>query len=348
LQTLLATDVSPMKIGRQGFEVFFSEHFRRATKVSLITGYVSEEGLADLILLASQHPGLEEFELFVGMAKFDGISGAQLRALNQLNNSFREGKIGGVYVPTALPVHAKISRFTGEGADGLDRVAIIGSSNLSALDPDLRQWNAEIATDDADVLAGINASLEQLRKISQPLDSTNLKIKIIQRPEVLLQDQEGVETTRLRAFGEPTATWQLPLKCTEKSNLNVYFGKGRSKGRLQRTWYEVEIIPGESITKTPGYPSREMGAFQVITDDGWAFDCKVSGGPNGNKNFRSARNLQTLGKWIKGRLELDGLLTPGEKVTEEILSKYGRSSLTLSYFASENLWTLDFSKGAEA
>lgn len=348
MQTFLATDVSPMKIGRQGFEVVFSEHFRRAAKVSLITGYVSEEGLADLILLTNQHPGLREFELFVGMAKFDGISGAQLRALNQLNELFRQRRIGGVYVPTALPVHAKISRFTGDGANGLDGVAIIGSSNLSALDPDLRQWNAEIATDNVDVLAGINASLEQLRKISQPLDNTNLRIKIIQRPEVLLQDQEGVESTLLRASGEPTATWQLPLKCTAKSNLNVYFGKGRSKGRLQRTWYEVEIIPGESITKTPGYPSREMGAFRVITDDGWAFDCKVSGGPNGNKNFRSARNLQTLGKWIKGRLELDGLLTPGERVTDKILSEYGRSNLTLSYFEAENLWTLDFSKGGEA
>ena len=83
--------------------------------------------------------------------------------------------------------------------------------------------------------------------------------------------------------------------------------------------------------------------FDVITDDGWSFTCKVSG--DYSKNFRSEKDLKILGKWLKGRLENFGVLKAGEPVTSETLEKYGRNTFTLTKTTEENIWFLDFGVG---
>jgi hypothetical protein len=72
--------------------------------------------------------------------------------------------------------------------------------------------------------------------------------------------------------------------------------------------------------------SRDSGDH-VYTDDGWKFDCKIQG--DYGKNFRSAGDLKTLGRWIKGRLERAECLKVGQPVTEEVLQKYGRKTISL-------------------
>lgn len=142
------------------------------------------------------------------------------------------------------------------------------------------------------------------------------------------------------------ATYQIALKDTPKSNLNVYFGKGRlttKTGLIRpRHWYEVEIIVSKEVTQLPGYPEKGVDFF-VVTDDGWKFECNVNG--DYSKNFRSSNNLQILGRWVKGRLEDAGCLTVGEPVTEEVYSCYGRSHMSLEPTADPNIWYLDFSRG---
>ena len=81
--------------------------------------------------------------------------------------------------------------------------------------------------------------------------------------------------------------------------------------------------------------------IHVYTDDGWKFDCKIQG--DYGKNFRSAGDLKTLGRWIKGRLERAGCLTVGQPVTEEVLQKYGRKTISLKETDEQNVWLLDFS-----
>ena len=143
-------------------------------------------------------------------------------------------------------------------------------------------------------------------------------------------------------------SFEIPIKATEKhgkSNLNVFFGKGRMDKRglvKPRHWYEAELIVPKEVTSKPGYPQSQTpeSVFDVITDDGWKFKCKVSG--DYSKNFRSENDLKILGKWLKGRLENAGALKVGEPVTEETLRKYGRYTFTLTKTTIPDLWYLDF------
>lgn len=142
--------------------------------------------------------------------------------------------------------------------------------------------------------------------------------------------------------------FDIPIKPYEnspQSNLNVFFGKGRvsPNGLIKpRHWYEVELIVPKHITEQAGYPQSktENALFDVITDDGWAFKCKVSG--DYSKNFRSYDDLKILGKWLKGRLESAGVLTVGEPVTAETLRQYGRNTFSLTKTTIPGVWYLSF------
>jgi hypothetical protein len=117
-----------------------------------------------------------------------------------------------------------------------------------------------------------------------------------------------------------------------------------------RHWYESELIVPNAITEQSGYPQKntDSAAFDVITDDGWEFSCKVSG--DYSKNFRSEDDLKILGKWIKGRLENAGVLEVGQLVTPETFANYGRDSFSLIKTNKRiicngqprDLWYLDF------
>jgi len=113
---------------------------------------------------------------------------------------------------------------------------------------------------------------------------------------------------------------------------------------MPRPWYEVELIVSNTITGQEGYPrpdaSGNGGVFEVVTDDGWEFKCKVSG--DYGKNLRSDGDLKILGKWIKGRLENAGKLRPGDLVTDEILRRYGRNTILLTKINDSEKWFLDF------
>lgn len=136
-----------------------------------------------------------------------------------------------------------------------------------------------------------------------------------------------------------------PYEVSPQSNLNAFFGKGReAKNGLvkPRHWYEVELIVPKNITEQNGYPKAKTddAIFDVITDDGWSFKCKVSG--DYSKNFRSEGDLKILGKWLKGRLENAGVLKVGDPVTKETLELYGRDTFTLTKTIRPGIWYLDF------
>ena len=58
------------------------------------------------------------------------------------------------------------------------------------------------------------------------------------------------------------------------------------------------------------------------------------------KIFRSAHDLKILGRWIKGQMENAGALKLGDKVTEETLRKFGKSSLVLTQSVDKDFWIL--------
>ncbi|MDG2496976.1 MAG: NgoFVII family restriction endonuclease [Aquiluna sp.] len=336
---LIADSKSPIKsLGTRSFDDFFSAAFYKASHIDVVTGYVSEESLADLNFMLNRHLGLESFSMVVGMARFDGLTIAQKKALAETSAILERRDLGDLMVPTAIPVHAKMTLFRG----GLDSPsALVGSSNLSGLSKGLRQWNAEIASDDKALTSDVQRAIWEIKKYSRDFGLVATEIPVIDNSKRLLSGRSDVEPTSPGLIASCDKIFDLELKCSAKSNMNVFFGKGRSGGRLPRPWYEIEVIVGSSITSLPGYPKKEDGSFRVRTDDGWKFDCRVSG--DYNKNFRSANDLEVLGKWIKGRLEAKDCITPGERITPDALNAYGRNSISLGYDSTNGEWVLDFS-----
>ena len=111
------------------------------------------------------------------------------------------------------------------------------------------------------------------------------------------------------------------------------------KGRFsKRDYYEVEIIISTKIPNRSLLPNKEDGNFTVITNDGYKFECARQG--DYGKNFRSAHDLKILGRWIKGQMENAGALKLGDKVTEETLRKFGKSSLVLTQSVDKDFWIL--------
>jgi len=66
----------------------------------------------------------------------------------------------------------------------------------------------------------------------------------------------------------------------------------------------------------------------VYTDDGYRFLMRTSG--DYGKNLRSRDDLTILGRWIKGRMEINNSLRSGEILTMKNLKKYGRDTITLT------------------
>jgi hypothetical protein len=126
----------------------------------------------------------------------------------------------------------------------------------------------------------------------------------------------------------------------EKSNLNVYFGKGRwsrSTGKiLARPWYEVELIANKNITSNPLYPKNDFTAY---TDDGFLIPMRTSG--DYYKNIRSRGNLTILGQWIKGKLQKSNVLIPLTPVTQDTLDLYGRDNINF-YKISDSKYYMEF------
>lgn len=117
----------------------------------------------------------------------------------------------------------------------------------------------------------------------------------------------------------------FPLKRlaeSEKSGLNVYFGRGRLNRATgivtPRPWFEVELIAPSNLRSSPYYPK---GEFLAYTDDGYVLPMYTGG--DGFKNIRSKNRLVLLGEWIKSRLQQSKALEPLEPVTEETFERYG-------------------------
>ncbi|MDE6718290.1 MAG: NgoFVII family restriction endonuclease [Treponemataceae bacterium] len=342
---LLNSNYMPVNTGGQTFEKVFFDHFDASSKLTAASGYVSEDSIADLLMLYKTG-AKTRLELIVGMHLFEGFSFGQYDALCNLNKLLKNEQLGAIYVSSSFKYHGKVYLFQ----DANNRkVSILGSSNITKLSPVERIYDTDIVADDADLTNSIENLLLQLRdKGCEAIDKIDSKRLKILPPENLFEDYLSVKKVKSDELAEiqPLKTetkFDILLKDEEKSNLNVYFGKPRvnfSNGsKLPRPWYEVELIVSKKVTGRPDYPKPNT-EFTVITDDGYSFDCKVSG--DFAKNFRSAGDLSILGRWIKGRMENKKALSIGERVTESTFQKYGRNTITLTKTKKENVWFLDF------
>lgn len=346
----LFSNYPPAKTGNKTFVDTFYSLLPRTSKLDIAVGYVSADSLIELQKIIELNRNIRTLNLVIGMHYFDHFTKVQYDAAAHLNDFLMDNRMGGVRLVTAFRYHGKLYSYS--NANG-PFAGIVGSNNLSSIvDGGVRVYESSVLLNDAASARQLNGFICQLMQDAAK-NIAELEIDTFNDDNALLEGHEFVEkvapqdlATVMNAKTE--VSFEIPIKTYEESpqsNLNVFFGKGReSKNGLvkPRHWYEVELIVPSRITCKPGYPQSqtEEAIFTVITDDGWSFRCKVSG--DYSKNFRSEGDLKILGKWLKGRLENAGALDVGKPVTAETLTKYGRSSFTLTQTTMPGIWFLDF------
>lgn len=317
-----------------------------SNRITIAVGYIDVASVAELNDYVSASEDIT-LNLLVGMQYFDGLTTPQLSALNSLESQLRKSQQGGVFLSDRIRYHGKIYLFT----DYLsETTAYVGSGNLSSISKShsstfeagamFTDTDKQITNYVENQLFPLSSNIRDLdiepqnQNLKSPLEDQDYAVKVSENSPQELSD--GLI---------PKYRFEIPLKAEQKlSSINACFGSPRenkSTGRkLVRPWYEVELIPGKAITTLPGYPQNQK-KFTVFTDNGFTFECMVQG-QEGNKNLRSTGSLSVLGAYIKGKLEAFGVITPGERVTPEMLADYGRDTVSLMYFDQTDRWVLDF------
>jgi hypothetical protein len=314
----------------------FFEKFKELTlqsdELTITSGYISEDAI---YFLKHNVKKLPKFNLAIGMMAIEGFTKSQYSNLVELNELMIQNNKGLAFVSNSFKFHGKAYSFK---KNDITFASIVGSTNISILgDPEKRQH-------EIDILICERESLVKIEGIQNELINYSLEVKDFKPNKFLDSDQkplleaytnsqvvhvEKVEDSQLKVIKNNLSStiFELPLKCEQKSNLNVFLGKGREGNGLvvPRSWLEAEVIVNASITRIDNYPTNRI--FWVITDDGWKFKIKTGG--DNSKNFRSENDLHILGAWIKGKLLKAGVVKFGQFISENELIDYGNNKLTL-------------------
>ena len=348
----LFSNLPPVRTGCSAFAETFYSLIPEATRLDIAVGYVTADSIAELKQIVAYNESIEILNLIIGMHYWDRFTMLEYNAAVGLNDYLREKSRGEVRLVRPFRFHGKLYSYSNaKGAFA----GIIGSNNLSSIvDSRTRTYEASVLLREHDYVVKMRDFIEKLSADATD-NLADCQITEFRQSNKLLEDHENVRKVtkdeQADVISSLTSTqFVIPLvkngKVPQKSNLNVYFGEGRlvrAKGLIQpRHWYETELIVPSGITTQPGYPQKDTldAVFDVITDDGWKFSCRVSG--DYSKNLRSEHDLKILGKWIKGRLENQGVLEVGHPVTQETFSRYGRDNFTLTKTSIPDLWYLDF------
>ena len=349
MMELLFSNYPPVKTKYHTFSDAFYSMVPQSTELNIAVGYITSDSLIELQKVVELNT-LKSLNLTIGMHYLERFTKVEYNAALKLNDFLRENKCGEVRLVTPFRYHGKLYSYSNEqGAFA----GIIGSNNLSSIvDGGTRVYESAVLLDDKVMACQMHEFINKLVTTSTD-NISDLKIDNFREVNPLLEGHEYVKKLPSRDVAEvllqrTDITFDIPIKPYEDSphsNLNVFFGKGReSKNGLikPRHWYEVELIVPKSITAQNGYPqeSTPEAIFDVVTDDGCSFKCKVSG--TNSKNLRSEGDLKILGKWLKGRLENAGVLKVGDPVCRETLKQYGRDTFTLTKTTKPGVWYLDF------
>lgn len=321
---------------------YTSKYFETATQLNIATGFISNESIAELKRLVEYRKHTLNLSLFIGMNYIDGFTKLQYDAVKELGADLLANGIGNVYVSPKALFHGKMYSFLkGEQCLG----AFVGSSNLGSFIGTSQNLIESDVFFEADYGMQVHNRIVEITNILGEPISQAKPIESFKEPTTALLD--GFEYVRKLNSDEKAKcllqasqnTIRIPLKTEEKSNLNAYFGAGKVKGRFsRRDYYEVEIIISTKLPNRSIFPVFDDGNFTVVTGDGYMFECACQG--TNSKNFRSAHDLKILGRWIKGQMENCGALKLGEKVTEETLRKFGKTTMVLTQSVDKDFWIL--------
>lgn len=327
------------------FRKILDNEFKTSHNISVASGYASLD-----VINAFKNPFLEVAKnggtsrLLLGMAFYEGLGQKKLKAVTELNTALQfYGNKSGVFVTNGRRYHGKVYQFDKVESSNI----YVGSSNFSGSGT---RGNIECTVPILDENQKIKliAFLDDLYSpnYSIPIDKAVISVPskkkiILKRAENNWANLKKYDPSTIDLKGLPKFVFPLDkVADNEKSNLNVYFGKGRlnkSNGTIApRPWYEIELIAKSSLNSQAYYPK---GDFLAYTDDGLIIPMKTSG--DNYKNIRSAKGLQNFGIWLKGKLENNGVLKKYEPVTLETLEEYGNDKLTF-YKMEEGKYYMSF------
>jgi len=348
----LFSNYKPLDTPYRTFTDIFYSLIPEATRIDIAVGYITADSLAELKQTVVYNSNIKTLNLLIGMHRWDKFTKLEYNAASDLNSYLMGEGRGEVRLVTPFRFHGKLYCYSdSSGAFA----GIVGSNNLSSIvESGSRTYEASSLFREPEYAKKMRSFIEEL-SVKATDNLADCEISDFKQNNLLLENHEHVENLPHDRLADCVSAltdtrFVIPLvkdgKVPEKSNLNVFFGKGRLVARTgviqPRHWYEVELIVPNTVTSLAGYPQKETpgAVFDVITDDGWIFSCKVSG--DYSKNFRSEDDLKILGKWIKGRLENAGVLEVGQPVTPETFRQYGRDNFSLTKIDKDNLWYLDF------
>lgn len=340
---LILSHIEPAKISRHSQKDIWSSCLSKADSVKIATGYISADSVIELMKVVEVN-SRPRIDLLIGMHYFDLFTKPQYQAVLALNDMLQSKNLGCVFLSNTRRYHGKMYSFL---KTGNCFSAVVGSSNLASISGvSTALYEADCLFEDAIEVERIDTTITQLIEKLGTKFSDIEPITIFEQKNTLLENHYNVDKVTPEKYAvllkdKTGLEFSIPTKTEAKSNLNVFFGKGRKNQKglvMPRPWYEVELIVSKKITDDDCYPKGKI--FTVVTDDMWSFKCYTNG--DFSKNFRSYDDLKILGKWIKGRLELSGALQVGQPVTEKVLADYGNNKITLSATSDENVWLLSF------
>lgn len=325
------------------FKNCLSDLFAGSEEINIAVGYVASDTITEFrknFIRVANNGGL--VRVLVGMAFFEGLSDYKRTLLEELDVELKAISNGnGIYLPYARRYHGKIY----DVVKNSNRRIFVGSNNFSN---NAFKLNLECSVEVSD-----KVSQNKVHSYVDYLFSGNVSARInkTQIPVAGVPAKKFVtlQTTVLPIINDITKLpyFEIDMESVashQRSNLNVYFGKGRlSRGTgkiAPRPWYEVELINPVKVTKSPNYPH---GNFTLLTSDGYKIPMSTNG--DYHKNMRSSGtekgSLQLLGQWIKGRLQSAGALQQYQPITSETFEIYGKHNLRL-YKIDKNTYYTDF------
>jgi len=346
MNDLLFTNLTPST----SFITEFKKKIKESSDLTIASGYFGGSTLlefeSDLVEIAKKG----NCKILLGMIFHGGVSIKQQDILRSVNKKIRQANPdAGIFI-SIKPYHGKIYQFQNINKSSDD--LYLGSSNFSKEGFASRnECTAQINNNS--LKEEVNSYLKTLfdKSYAKRIEDVELRAKSTTggaKPSNLLEDYEisklefpdihkviGVCPIKLRVDAQP------------QSGLNLYFGKGRKNTNNQyktRPWYEVEIGAEKSDMENEFYPitapnpskkssnSREGSFTAYAEDEGKFYKFEMRVFADYGKNISSAGGSggrQTLGRFIKGKLEKQGLLEEGDVITSEVLLEYGQDTLEL-------------------
>lgn len=331
----------------------FKNEFKRklidSDKLVIASGYFGYSTLVefekDLVKIAKKG----ECKILLGMIFHGGVSQKQQDVLVKVNKSLRDvNPSSGIFISTT-DYHGKIYQFFNSAENRYD--LYLGSSNFSNEGFASRNECTSFIENE-NLKNEVSQYLDLLfsENLSRRLEDVELRarsLKVI-KPSKLLKDYE-IQKSEFPDINQAIGVCSIKLRVDEQpeSGLNLFFGRGRKniKGQLTtRPWYEIEIGTSKQDRENPYYPETKLNAkkdggksregdfiaYATNDDKYYKFNMKVFA--DYGKNIATSDlsgGRETLGKFLKGKLEDKGVLKEGDLITSETLLEYGNDTLRL-------------------